>query len=161
MIASLRGRLVAGVLALAAVGMLLVGGDHLRDAARLPARPRRRRSSRRDRCERELDGPRARPPRGRGGGPPPGGGAPTDTYVERRDASGEVLDGEFLGPDDSGARARPAAPSCRASEPRRPSGGYRVLAEPTAADGTTTVAAIPMDATNEALARLLARRGAS
>jgi two-component system OmpR family sensor kinase len=151
MIASLRGRLVAGVVALAAVGMLLVGAityatqrDFLLDRvdAQLVST-----------VEREQDGPRfgGPPRRGHGGGPPPGGGAPLDTYVEQRFASGEV-DWKFLGPDNSGVR--PELPQALPRGEPTTVGDYRVLAEDSA-NGTTTIAAIPMDATNQALDSLL------
>ena len=63
--------------------------------------------------------------------------------------SGEVIKGEFLGPDDSGEAPDLPAELPR-DETRHTVGGYRVLAVD-GRDGTTTVAAISMDATNESL----------
>jgi two-component system OmpR family sensor kinase len=165
MIASLRGRLVAGVLVLAAVGMLIVGGvtyasqrsfqlgrvdSQLRAA--VPA------------LQHEFQGDGYRQPfrgaRGGPGGPPAGGGAPTDTFGEQRSSSGQVINSEFLGPDDTGTK--PTLPAdIESGKPQTvetQSGDYRVLAE-SAGDGTTIVAAIPMSATNQALERLLLVEG--
>jgi two-component system OmpR family sensor kinase len=165
MIASLRGRLVAGVLVLAAAGMLLVGAvtyasqrsfqlgrvdSQLRVA--IPA------------LSHEFQDPGSRAPfrnaRRGPGGPPAGGGAPTDTFGEQRDSSGKVLKSEFLGPDDTGTKPTlPAKIELGRPQTVGTSGGeYRVLAE-AASDGTTIVAAIPMSATNQALERLLLVEG--
>ncbi len=153
MIASLRGRLVAGVVVLAGVGMLLVGAityaaqrDFLLDRvdAQLAATVRH---------EQEDSGPR-RPPMG-GGGPPRGGGAPTDTYVEHRTASGE-REGNFLGPGDSATE--PDLPDELPLDEAQTIGDYRVLAVDDPGGGMT-VAAISMDATDEALEWLLVVEG--
>ena len=157
MIASLRGRLVAGVVVLAGVGMLLVGAITYavqRDASL--DRVDEQLESAIPALRRELAGPGHGEPFGGGGGPPRGGGAPTDTYGELRDASGNVIKSEFLGPDDSGE-----APDLPAELPRdEPTtiDGYRVLAVD-GRDGTTTVAAISMDATNESLQQFLLVEG--
>jgi two-component system, OmpR family, sensor kinase len=162
MIASLRGRLVAGVLVLAAVGMLLVGGvtyasqrsfqldrvdQQLSDAARGLARQFD-----------DTKSPFAGGPGG--GGPPPGGGAPSDTYGQQRDRAGNVLDERFFNPDETGEA--PELPEDievgRAETVETSLGDYRVLATP-ARDGTITVAAIPMSATNQTLERLLLVEG--
>jgi two-component system, OmpR family, sensor kinase len=165
MIASLRGRLVAGVLVLAAVGMLLVGAatyasqrsfqldrldSQLRDAVPALAHEFREPGSR-EPFQNARRGP---------GGPPAGGGAPTDTFGEQRDSSGKVLKSDFLVPDDNGTKPKLPA-EIEFSHPQTvdtSSGEYRVLAE-AAADGTTIVAAIPMSATNQALERLLVVEG--
>jgi two-component system OmpR family sensor kinase len=153
MIASLRGRLVAGVVVLAGVGMLLVGTityaaqrDFLLDRvdAQLASAVRH---------EQEDTGPH-RPPMG-GGGPPRGGGAPTDTYVEHRTASGE-REGNFLGPGDSATK--PDLPDELPLDEAQTIGDYRVLAVDDPGGGMT-VAAISMDATDEALERLLVVEG--
>jgi two-component system OmpR family sensor kinase len=161
MIASLRGRLVAGVLALAAAGMLLVGAVTYAS----------QRSYQLDRVDSQLQGATFGLERQfddnkkfeggpRGGGPPPGGGAPSETYGEQRDGEGNVLDSGFLNPnvtDDA-----PDLPDeIPVGDPRTvetPTGDYRVQAT-TAPDGTITVAAIPMASTNEALERLLLVEG--
>jgi two-component system OmpR family sensor kinase len=161
MIASLRGRLVAGVLALAAAGMLLVGGITYAS----------QRSFQLDRVdsqltgaifglERKFDDGGASSFQGgpRRDGPPPGGGAPQDTYGELRDRSGTKLDGTFLG--ETGEA--PALPKDIAlNEPQTVEtsiGDYRVLAQ-SGPHGTITVAAIPMSATNQTLERLLLVEG--
>jgi two-component system OmpR family sensor kinase len=166
MIASLRGRLVAGVLVLAAVGMLLVGA----------ATYASQRSFQLDRLDSQLRAavpalahefrdPGAREPpfqnaRRGPGGPPAGGGAPTDTFGEQRDSSGKVLKSDFLVPDDTGTKPKLPA-EIAIGQPRTvdtSSGEYRVLAE-AVSDGTTIVAAIPMSATSQALERLLLVEG--
>ncbi len=112
----------------------------------------------------ELDGDDQSPfsnKRGRGGGPPPGAGAPSDTYGESRDAAGNILNSEFLGPDDSGER--PDLPAdLKVGTPQTvdtSTGSYRVLATPDPHGRTTTVVALPLDATNQALERLLIVEG--
>jgi two-component system OmpR family sensor kinase len=153
MIASLRGRLVAGVVVLAGVGMLLVGvitfatqRDFLLDRVdeQLASALRH-----------EQDGPGPRKPPPGGGGPPRGGGAPTDTYVEHRDASGQRR-GDFLGPDDSATK--PDLPAELPRDEAQTIGDYRVLAVDDPGGGTT-VAAISMEATDEALEQLLLVEG--
>ncbi len=92
MIASLRGRLVAGVLVLAAAGMLLVGAiTYATQRNFLLDRVDTQLVSATSALQHELDGDERRPfpgPRGGGRRPLPGGGAPSDTYGERRDAAG-------------------------------------------------------------------------
>ena len=133
MIASLRGRLVAGVLALAAAGMLLVGGiTYATQRSFQLDRVDTQLASAVDGLQREFIGRHGgdAPVQGRRGGPPPGGGAPSDTYGQLRDTSGNVLDDEFLGPDDTGE-----APDLPKDIPvgeemtvETPQGDYRVLA---------------------------------
>jgi two-component system OmpR family sensor kinase len=164
MIASLRGRLVAGVLVLAAAGMLLVGAVTYAS----------QRSFQLDRVDSQLssvamvlqhklsgaDDDVGGDPRRGGGGPPPGGGAPQDTFGQLRDASGMVINSDFLGQDETGEK--PKLPSdIEIGEPKTVDttiGDYRVLARPTF-DGGTIVAAIPMSATNQTLERLLLVEG--
>ena len=157
MIASLRGRLVAGVLALSAAGMLLVGGITYAT----------QRSFQLDRVDAQLQNASQvlqhqltepeRPFR-RGGrdGPPPGGGAPSDSFGQLRDVSGKVLNTEFLGPEDGSEEPTLPAdiPLGEEQTVDTPQGAYRVLAIANY-DRTATVAAIPMSATDEALERLL------
>ena len=158
MIASLRGRLVAGVLALAAAGMLLVGGiTYATQRSFQLDRVDTQLASAVDGLQREFIGRHGGGGRFKGGGgPPPGGGAPSDTYGQLRDISGNVLDDEFLGPDDTGE-----APDLPKDIPvgeemtvETPQGDYRVLAQ-SFGPNTVTVAAIPMSATEESLDRLL------
>ncbi|WP_037495885.1 sensor histidine kinase [Solirubrobacter soli] len=162
MIASLRGRLVAGVLVLAAAGMLLVGAVTYAS----------QRSFQLDRVDSQLSsvsmvlqhklsgadedfggGPRR-------GAPPPGGGAPQDTFGQLRDSSGTVIASDFLGQSETGEK--PALPAdLEIGEPKTVDtsiGEYRVLAQRTF-DGQTIVAAIPMSATNQTLERLLLVEG--
>ncbi len=86
MIVSLRGRLVAGVLVLAAAGMLLVGAiTYATQRSFLLDRVDTQLVSATNALQHEL-GDNQSPfngMRGRGGGPPPGAGAPSDTYGER------------------------------------------------------------------------------
>jgi two-component system OmpR family sensor kinase len=161
MIASLRGRLVAGVLVLAAAGMLLVG-------AVTYASQRSYQLSRVDSqladatfgLQRQFQGGNGPFEHGPGGGPPPGGGAPADTYGQKRDRDGNVLDDAFLFPDQTGKKPElpKDIPVGHAETVETSLGSYRVLAK-TARDGSVTVAAIPMSATDEALARLLLAEG--
>ena len=155
MIASLRGRLVAGVVALAAIGMLLVGGityasqrNFLLDrvdtqlASALPA------------IEHEITDPGGGfRNKGGGNGPRPGGGAPTDTYGELRTETG--TESEFLGPDESGEKPELPAnlPLDEAITVDTSQGSYRVLAQ--LYPSGTVVAAIPLSDTNQTLERLL------
>jgi two-component system OmpR family sensor kinase len=161
MIASLRGRLLAGVLALAAVGMLLVGGVTYAS----------QRSYQLDRVDAQLEGASfglARQfddddqfdGRARGGGPPPGGGAPSETFGQKRDSSGQVLEEGFLNPNETGEPPELPAdiPAGDARTVETPSGDYRVQAT-AAPDGTVIVAAIPMASTDETLERLLLVEG--
>jgi two-component system OmpR family sensor kinase len=162
MIASLRGRLVAGVLALVAVGMLIVGGatyatqrssslnvvDKQLESA-LPA------------LQRQLLDPNGdMPMKGGRGGRPPGGGPPVDTYGQLRDATGAVVSDEFLGrEEDSVTPTLPAdIPVGEETTVDTPQGGYRVLAA-AGPNGTVIVAAISMSATNEELDGLLLTLG--
>lgn len=164
MIASLRGRLVAGVLALAAVGMLIVGGVTYAT----------QRSNQLSRVDEQLaaavpalqhefmerNGGSGNPYRGGGGGPPRGGAAPIDTYGQVRDANGSVVDEEFLGPDDS-AEAPELPRDIPVGTPttvETPQGDYRVLAR-SFGTGSVTVAAISLSATNESLDGLLVTLG--
>jgi two-component system OmpR family sensor kinase len=162
MIASLRGRLVAGVLVLAAAGMLLVGAVTYAS----------QRSFQLDRVDSQLDSvvmplqhklsdtDDASRGDARRGGPPPGGGAPQDTFGQLRDSSGKVIKSDFLGNDETSEK--PALPSdIKVGEPETVDtdmGDYRVLAQP-AFGGGTIVAAIPMSATNQTLERLLLVEG--
>ena len=109
MIASLRGRLVAGVLALAAAGMLLVGGiTYATQRSFLLDRVDTQLASAVDGLQREFIGRNGGNQRFKGrGGPPPGGGAPSDTYGQLRDTQRQ--------------RPRRASSSARTTRARRPS----------------------------------------
>jgi two-component system OmpR family sensor kinase len=156
MIASLRGRLVAGVLALAAVGMLLVGGityatqhssllsrvDHQLSAA-TPALIGKLGNNYGDGDDRHPHG---------GGGPPAGGGAPLDTYGEIRDSRGNVVQGGYLVPEDG--QTIPALSGELTPGTAQTVGDYRVLAT-SLNDGYTLVAAVSLAATQQSLNNLL------
>jgi two-component system OmpR family sensor kinase len=162
MIASLRGRLVAGVLVLAAAGMLIVGGvtyasqrsfqlsrvdEQLSDAT-FPLTQE---------LAGQLGGDHDYDHDGRhGGGPPPGGAAPSDTYGELRDANGNVLARSFLGPVTN--RRPPTLPAHLPVGRAVSAGGYRVLATSVGA-AVTTVVAVPLAATDQNLHRLLLVEG--
>ncbi len=165
MIASLRGRLVTGVLALAAAGMLLVGAityatqrnflldrvDNQLQAAVFPlggklsggedmgSHPRADFGDRRD-----------------GGGPPAGGGPPQETYGQLRDASGKAVASGFLGDDETGTP--PELPASLPLDKPVTSGGYRVLSTSVSGGGTLVVA-VPLSATTQALNQLLLVEG--
>ena len=161
MIASLRGRLVAGVLVLAAAGMLLVGAvTYASQRSFLLDRVDAQLNGATFALEHQLDGDNQPYGGPRRGGPPPGGGAPQDTFGELRDSSGTVLKSGFLGQNETGEK--PDLPDdIPIGEPETVDtalGDYRVLAEPTA-DGRVVVAAIPMSATNQTLERLLLVEG--
>jgi len=161
MIASLRGRLVAGVLVLAAVGMLLVGAvTYASQRSFLLDRVDAQLSGATFALEHQLDGDKQPYGGPRRGGPPPGGGAPSDTFGELRDRSGSVIKTGFLGPSETG-EAPDLPDDIELGQPETVEtslGDYRVLAEP-ADDGTVVVAAIPMSATNQTLERLLLVEG--
>ena len=94
-------------------------------------------------------------------GLPRGGGAPSETYGQQRNRSGNCPRRRLPEPerDRRGAGAAGGHRGRRAARPSRPrTGDYRVLATP-ARDGTITVAAIPMSATNQTLERLLLVEG--
>ena len=166
MIASLRGRLVAGVLVAGrGAGMLLVGGvtyatqrSFLLDRvdAQLASAIARARST-------SSTAPTSRSTAARGGGgPPPGGGAPTDTYGELRDASGNVLDERVPRPGRHAARS----PTCRRTSPLgepetvdTPQGDYRVLAQAARRRRRRSSPRSRCAATNQALERLLLVEG--
>ena len=164
--ASLRSRLIAALLALTAVGLLLLGGITYFG----------QRSYLLDRLDEDLrgaqgaavgaleergveDAGRGRPGPGPRGGPRPGEGLPLGTYVERRDAAGKVLGRRDLDFNDE-TSADPALPADLPLErPFTVSGEngddtrYRVYAVPDP-QGVTVVAA-PMTDIDDALQRLL------
>jgi two-component system OmpR family sensor kinase len=166
---SLRARLVAGLLALAAVGLLVLGGityaeqrsflldrvDHQLHAATLP-------------ISAALDGriPPGRPfggggPRGAGDpGDGPGFGLPRGTYGERRSASGTVVTTTLVRGYRDTTRTAPAAPSLPANlpvgQPTTVDGGdYRALATPDPDTGGVNVVAVPLADVSQTLHRLL------
>jgi two-component system OmpR family sensor kinase len=164
--ASLRARLLVAVLALAAAGLLLVGGityfeqrsyqmERVDEQTRAAVGP----------VARELHeqgfGPERGPPRGgpeKGGGP--GGGPPNGTYGQRRDASGNVLADVTLSLGTTTTTTPepdlPAdLPPGRLTTVSTDNGDYRVLASPDPEGGGTTVVAVPLREVDQALDRLL------
>jgi len=165
---SLRARLVAGLLALAAAGLLLLGGityaeqrsflvDRVDQQLQTAVRP----------VAAALDGRFGGPPpgaRGEGAGEPEGGpgfGLPPGTYGEHRDASGEVLATTVQQRYGETQAGRP--PSLPADltigKPVGVSGGngvdYRVLAVLDPRGDGVNVVAIPLSETSRTLNRLL------
>jgi two-component system OmpR family sensor kinase len=164
---SLRARLLFGLLALTAAGMLLAGGityveqrsffyqrvdDQTRQAPFLV-----------DRALSEQgvgDGDSGGPPRG---GPHDGGpaGPPAGTYGERRSPTGQIL-GSVTLPVGQGLSAHPDLPATmpldklftvagKGDDPAR----YRVLAQRDPGSGAILVAAVPYTEADQALDRLL------
>ena len=156
---SLRARLLAGLLALTAAGMLIAGGvtyaeqrsfayervdDQTRDAPFLLGR--------------ELDGG------DRDGGPPPGGGPrgddplgpPAGTYGELRTSSGTR---SVTLPVGQGITAKPDLPEKvpfgRLFTVSGDDGRYRVLAQHYGPTGDVLIAAVPMREADQQLERLL------
>jgi two-component system OmpR family sensor kinase len=160
---SLRARLIAVLLAVAAAGLLLLAGityallrsyelqrtdDQARSAIPL--------------MERILDGNELGPGPGPrfGGGPPPERTLPPGTYAERRDAGGAVtarrqitLGGPALSPPELPADLDPGATVTVPAE----SGElrYRAVAGRGRAPGETIVAAVPLAEVDRTLDRLL------
>ena len=168
---SLRARLVAGLLALAAIGLLVLGGityaeqrsflldrvDQQLRAATLPVSA-------------ALDGRafprRALPGRPFGGGPGgagdpgrggPGFGVPRGTYGELRDASGNVVTSTFVRGYRDTAETAPNLPaSLPVGQPTSVAGGdYRALATRDPGSGGINVVAIPLGDVTQTLHRLL------
>jgi two-component system OmpR family sensor kinase len=164
--ASLRGRLLVAVLALTAVGLLLLGGITYAE----------QRSFLYDRIDSQLRaGIDQVPFQFQGTDPdhdsyqhgPPGGGRPNfglppGTYVQRRDASGTVIGGKAIETLGQTVTARPKLPSSLplhrvvTVDGQKGAGTrYRVLADRDPRDGMIDVAAIPLRATDDNLDRLL------
>jgi two-component system OmpR family sensor kinase len=170
MMASLRARLLAAVLALTACGLLLAGGITYVE----------QRSFQYDRVDQQLrasiigvghrlDQQTGRPPgdygdrddHPPGGGRGPDFGIPAGTYGERRDASGRVLIAKPFAVDGT-VTAKPALPKSVPIGTTFTVDGqtgagtrYRALAVRNPRDGGITIAAIPLSATDATLHRLL------
>ncbi len=177
--ASLRARLLAGVLGLTAIGLLTLGGityaeqrsflyeridRQVRSAPAALARALGERGIGPAPLERSSPGAAPGAP---GAAPPPRGGAPGNfdlppgTYGQRRDASGRVLGSTVLD-YGQGIVARPALPARitpgrlltvggRAGDGSR----YRVLAQPDPGGRGTVVVAVPLREVDQTLHRLL------
>src|SRR3954466_13102518 len=174
---SLRARLLAAVLVLAAVGLVLVGAityaeqrsfqlrqidTQARSAPPAVARALGDAGVGPKLTDHDRDGDHHF-----GGGPPPGDGpeqlVPQGTYGERRDSSGRVLGRKTFGYDVEDATTTPDLPASipigrlftvrsKGSDERR----YRVYAKADPARfGTTTIVAIPLSDVDRTLRRLL------
>jgi two-component system OmpR family sensor kinase len=168
MMASLRARLLAAVLALTACGLLLAGAITYYE----------QRSYQFDRVDQQLRtsvvgvdhklSPGRGGPAGNYGDPddhPPGGGPnfgiPAGTYGEKRDASGAVIAAKPFAVNGT-VTAKPALPATVPIGKAFTVGGqtgagtrYRALAMRDPMDGSVTIAAIPLNATDDTLRRLL------
>jgi two-component system OmpR family sensor kinase len=164
--ASLRARLLATVLALTAVGLLLLGGiTYAEQRSFLYRGVDRELRNGIDFAGHELEqsepGGAAFGPRAPRGGP--GFGLPPGSYIQKRDADGRVLRGKPITTLGQEVTARPALPSklelgdsITVDGQKGAGTRYRVLAERDPRDATINVAAIPLRATDDTLERLLA-----
>jgi two-component system OmpR family sensor kinase len=163
MMASLRARLVAGLVALSAVGLLLLGGITY-------AEQRSFQYDRLDQQVRSAPGPLAHAlneDRDGDHGPPGGGpgfGLPQGTYAEKRDGSGNVVGSPVIVDYNQNITARPALPKSlpvgklvtvpgTMGSPR-----YRVQVT-TDPYGGATLVAVPMRDVDQTLHRLLLVEG--
>jgi two-component system, OmpR family, sensor kinase len=170
MMASLRARLLAAVLALTACGLLLVGGITYVE----------QRSFQYDRVDQELKaavvpvsaalermtgggpgGGHEGPEPGRGPGGGPNFGIPAGTYGQMRDASGQVIADKVFSLDQT-VTAKPALPAkltpghiITVKGQQGVDTRYRLVASADPLDATTTVVAVPLRATDETLQQLL------
>jgi two-component system OmpR family sensor kinase len=171
MMASLRARLLAAVLALTACGLLLVGGityveqrsfqysrvDQELKAAVMPVSGALERMAGGGGPDFGHEGP----DQGRGPGGGPNFGIPAGTYGQKRDASGRVIVDHVFSVDQT-VTAKPELPAKLTIGVIRTVKGqkgvdtrYRVVASADRIDGSTTVVAIPLRATDETLQQLL------
>ncbi len=170
MMASLRARLLVAVLALTACGLLLVGGityveqrsfqysriDQQLKALVIPVSHE---------LEQMAGGSggagREGPDAGRGPGGGPNFGIPAGTYGQKRDATGRVINDHVFSFNQT-VNAKPALPAdltpghfTTVDGQKGVETRYRVVAAPDPTDGTITVVAIPVRATDDTLHRLL------
>jgi two-component system OmpR family sensor kinase len=167
MIVSLRGRLVAGVLALAAVGLLVLAGvTYAEQRSFLMQNVDRQARGAQASVDVLLegrgfiypDGPRPGGPQG-DHGRPPAELPPLGTYVERRPPYG-TPSGRFVGYDPGAKALRfPASlPLDRAMTISTGGAAYRVIAQRDPR-GDINVVAVPLRATDQTLRRLLMVEG--
>jgi two-component system OmpR family sensor kinase len=168
MIVSLRGRLVAGVLTLAAIGLLVLAGiTYAEQRSFLMQNVDRQLRSAQGAVDMLLEGRAFDPgagnnphPGGRQrGGPPPGELPQLGSYVQRRPPTGPWT-GRFVGYAAGGtALALPASlPLDRIVNVTAGGAPYRVLAQRDP-HGDINVVAVPLRATNQTLHRLLLVEG--
>jgi two-component system OmpR family sensor kinase len=161
MIVSLRGRLVAGVLALAAAGLILLAAvTYAEQRSFLMDGVDRQVRSAQGVVDNVLEGKPFDPHGGFGHadgrrGPPPGQGPAPGTYVQRRPQNGD-WSGRFVGYDVGGTPPKlPASlPLGKIVTVDAGDASYRVLAQ-VDPSGDTNVVAVPLSATNSTLGRLL------
>ena len=163
MIVSLRGRLVAGVLALALVGLLVLGAiTYAEQRSFLYDNVDRQVRASQPVVDMLLEG-RGFDPGGHrggphGGGPPPGEGPPPGTWVERRPLDGDAT-GRFVGYETGGTLDLPASlPVGKIVTVSADGADYRVLAQ-SDPHGDTNVVAVPLHSASETLNRLLVVEG--
>jgi hypothetical protein len=166
---SLRARLLAAVLALTAVGLLLLGGITYAEQRSFQYE----RVDQQVRAAADQMGPELARAMGRAingdyddhlGRPAGGGpnfGLPAGTYGQKRDASGRVLFGKVFAVNQT-VTAKPALPAklsvgrtITVNGEKGAGTRYRVLAVPDPRGSTINVAAIPLRATDDLLERLL------
>jgi len=166
--ASLRARLLAGVLALTAIGLLLLGGiTYVEQRSFQFQRVDQQARTAPEQVAHELQegfrgfgGPGPRGPGGEGGhdyGPPPGG-----TYGQLRDAAGDVIaEGPVFGPSTD--TAKPHLPAQIKTDHLFTVNGddtrYRVYAERDPESGYVSVVAVPLREVDQTLRRLLLVEG--
>ena len=163
MIVSLRGRLVAGVLALAAVGLLVLGAiTYAEQRSFLYDNVDRQVRASQPVVDMLLEG-RGFDPGGHrggphGGGPPPGEGPPSGTWVERRPPDSDAT-GRFVGYETGGTLDLPdSLPVGKIVTVSADGADYRVLAQRDPR-GDVNVVAVPLHSASETLNRLLAVEG--
>ena len=161
MIVSLRGRLVAGVVALAAVGLLILAAiTYVEQRSFLYDNVDSQVRASQPVVDMLLEGRAFDPGRHGGprGGPPPGEGPPPGTWVERR-PPGEQWTGRFVGYETGGTLDLPASlPVGKIVTVSADGADYRVLAQRDPR-GDVNVVAVPLHSTSETLNRLLLVEG--
>ncbi|HEY7077014.1 MAG TPA: histidine kinase dimerization/phospho-acceptor domain-containing protein, partial [Solirubrobacteraceae bacterium] len=160
---SLRARLIFGLVALAAVGLVALGAiTYFEQRSFLMTRIDEQTKAAPAAVDRALSD-QGHPPgffdpdsddHGGRGGPPPGGEpVPAGTYGERRDASGHTTSTVF-GYGSTHPTLPAHVPIGRLFTIDDPAGRYRVFARPDP-DGATVIAAVPLHDTEQNLSRLL------
>jgi two-component system, OmpR family, sensor kinase len=167
--ASLRARLIAGLLALSAVGLLVLAGVTYVEQRgflfdRVDQQARAAPPAVRFAMEHDGFGPRSSSADAGDKRPPPGGSSlqpPAGTYGERRDASGAVIDDVVLVYSDETVTVNPDLPANVPLETLFTVDGtggddtrYRVYATPDRGGGMT-IAAVPLSEVDHTLNRLL------
>ena len=170
MMASLRARLLAAVLALTACGLLLAGAiTYVEQRSFQYSRIDQQLKALVMPVSHELEqmpggsggGGREGPDAGHGPGGGPNFGIPAGTYGQKRDASGRVINDHVFSFNQT-VNAKPALPDrltpghfTTVDGQKGVDTRYRVVASPDPTDGTITVVAIPVRATDDTLHRLL------